>query len=522
MLLSLAWVPPLAAQTVQGPAAPLNMPPSDPPSAANPEAESELQRLAAADVIASVYSAYPQIVQARQRRAETSGEQTSAFGAFDTKLNAHTLSEPTGYYENYRHGIGLARQNWWGGYVSAGYRIGRGDFQPWYKERQTDEAGEFKLGLVQPLLQGRAIDANRVAVFQASLQRSAVEPEIQQALLEVSRDATLAYWDWVAAGSIVQAQQELLDLARDRGQKFEAGFRAGKFAEIDVLLNQQLIAERTALTIEAQRKFLQTGFKLSMFLRGSGGNPLVPPAEWRPDRFPEIQPQENNDFATDLAAALGRRPEIRLLELEIQSVQWDRRLAFNQQQPQLDWVAEASQDMGYRATSSDDKDQFELVIGLRGELPLQRRKARGKIQSTSAKISQLNEKLRLSRDKIATNLQIAYSDLRLSAQLVDQAEASLRLALETLQRYRFAFEQGKIDLIYLNLLETKANEAEIKLVKTQQAWFANLSRMQTELGLDPLDQAMQVSALPPSERIGPGHLPTPQLPPQPPAELPAP
>ncbi|QEG41994.1 TolC family protein [Roseimaritima ulvae] len=501
---------PLFAQTVEGPVAPIE---TLGPGVVNVMP----QRLGVADVIASVYASYPEIVQARQRRTQASGDWLAAQGAFDTKLNAHTLSEPTGYYENYRHGIGLARQNWWGGYVSAGYRIGRGDFQPWYKERQTDEGGEFKLAFVQPLLQGRAIDANRVAVFQASLQRSAVEPEIQQALLEISREATAAYWDWVAAGAMVQAQQELLELARERGRKFEAGFQAGKFAEIDVLLNKQLIAERTALTIEAQRKFLQTGFKLSLYLRGDGGNPLVPPADWLPDRFPRIQPLDDNDFATDLAAALSRRPEIRLLELQIQGIQWDRRLAYNQQQPQVDFVAEASQDMGFRATSSDDKDQFELVIGLRGELPLQRRKARGKIQSTSSKINQLNEKLRLSRDKIATNLQITYSDLRLSAQLVDQAETALRLALETLQRYRFAYEQGKIDLIYLNLLETKANEAELKLVKTQQAWFENLSRMQTVLGLDPLDQAMLLSELPPSERIGPGHLPEPQVPNDPPA-----
>jgi len=103
------------------------------------------------------------------------------------------------------------------------------------------------------------------------------------------------------------------------------------------------------------------------------------------------------------------------------------------------------------------------------------------------------------RDKIGVELQTAYNALTLSGQIVEQSEASLRASIDTLDRYRFAFERGKIDLIYLNLLETKANETEIKLIEAQQSWFAALAQMQIALGLDPLEQAMTVSALPPSE-----------------------
>ena len=99
----------------------------------------------------------------------------------------------------------LPRQTWWGGYLSAGYRIGRGDFQPWYKERETDKSGEFKVGWIQPLLRGKAIDLNRVAVFQASLARQASQPVLQQAILDSAQEATEAYWKWVTAGSGVRS-----------------------------------------------------------------------------------------------------------------------------------------------------------------------------------------------------------------------------------------------------------------------------------------------------------------------------
>nr|WP_315854367.1 TolC family protein [Rubripirellula lacrimiformis] len=472
------------------------------PNADRPQADSDRysdDALMLADVIASVYRSYPEILRARQQAGLTSGEMLSARGAYDTKFLTYSLSEPTGFYENYRNGLKLARQNWWGGYVEAGYRIGRGYYQPWYKERQTDDAGEFKLSIAQPLLQGRAIDPQRVAVFQAALAQQSVGPAIQQALLGVSLEATTTYWQWVASGAALQAQRELLQLAEERGQQYEVGVEAGKFAEIDLILNQQLIAERSTKVLETERKYRETNFKMGLYLRDDLGRPIVPDDQWVPRRFPDIQAPPPSDFQTDLAAALTRRPEPQILQYEIRGIQLDRQLANNQMLPRFEFIAEASQDMGEPATKSDDKGEFELVIGFTSEVPIQRRKARGKIQSTTAKIAQTNEKLRLVRDKIGVELRTAYNSLMLSGQIVDQAEVSLRTVIETLDRYRFAFDRGKIDLIYLNLLETKANETEIKLIEAQQNWFAALAQMQIALGLDPLEQAMTVSSLPPSQ-----------------------
>lgn len=462
-----------------------------------------------ADVIASLYRSYPEIAAARQQAALANGQLVEAYGAFDTKLNYHTLNEPTGFYENYRHGIGVARNTWWGGYVAAGYRIGRGVFQPWYLERETETGGEFKLAMVQPLLQGRAIDPNRVAVFQANIERQMAGPMVQQSILEASRDAALIYWQWVAIGAVLEAQKDLLKLAEERNEQFEFGVAAGKFAEIDLILNRQFVAERQAKVLETEQKFRETGFKLSLYLRNEFGQPLVPPDEWLPIHFPVIELPPLNNFQEDLLAALARRPEPRLLQLAIRQVQFDQQLARNDMMPALDFVVDGSQDVGDAASSSDDKGEFVLVIGVQGEVPIQRRKARGKLQQTSAKIIQLSEKLRLQENKIGAELQTAYNELMLASEIVEAAEISLRAAFETLDRYRFAFDRGKIDLIVLNLVESKAFETEIKLVEAQQRWFSALANMQLALGLDPLDQAMVVSDLPLSTRPMPADMPEP-------------
>lgn len=489
------------------------MPELVPPTSPEVQAEeADLQNVAAddrlllSDVIASLYRSYPEIARAQLEANRTQGEITEAYGYYDTKLQGYTLSEPTGFYRNYRNAIGVARQTWWGGYLSADYRVGRGQFQPWYKERETNEGGEFKLAMGQALLQGRAIDPARVQVFQAEVARRASVPIFQQAILQTSKEATMIYWQWVAAGKALDAQTDLLALAKTRGEQYDVGVAAGKFAEIDQLLNRQLIAERQAKLYESEQKYRAYSFKLSLYLRNDAGQPIVPEDQWLPAYFPIVEPPPTSDFQQDLANALIRRPEPRLLMFETDQIGLDRRLATNNLLPNLDLVAEASQDAGFPASSSNDKGQFELVVGLQGEVPIQRRKARGKIQSTSAKIAQVNEKLRLQRDKIGAELQTAYNALMLAAKIVEQSEISLRAAWETLDRYRFAYERGNADLIYLNLIETKANETQIKLIEAQQQWFSALAEMQATLGLDPLDQAMLLASLPMNEILGPGDL----------------
>lgn len=454
------------------------------------------QSLALADVIASVYKNYPTVLQAREELNRAAGEQMSAEGAYDLKLKGYALNEPTGFYRNYRHGIGVARQTWWGGYLSAGYRIGRGEFAPWYKERETEKAGELKVGLMQPLLQGRALDPQRVAFFQAGLSQQLANPIIQQAILDAARDASVLYWEWVAAGAKLKAQEKLLELAETRGKQFETGVGAGQFAEVDLILNRQLIAERQVKVYESQQKLQAAAFKLSLYLRDGAGQPIVPQLNWVPAAFPRVDLESEWTPEAEAMAAMQRRPELQVLVLEIQKLQWDQRQAQNQLLPGLDLVAEASQDLGDPASSTNDKGRFELLFGIQGEVPIQRRKARGKLQSTAAKIAQLNQKLRLQQNKIVTELQIQSNTLLLDGRIVQQAGAGLEAALDTLQRYRFAFERGKADLIYLNLLETKATETELKWLDAQRDWFATLAELQRALALDPLEESNQVSQLP--------------------------
>jgi outer membrane protein TolC len=454
------------------------------------------EQLGLSDVIASVYRAFPVIEQARLQAGVAAGEQTMAWGAYDTKIEGYTLNQPLGFYETYRHGLGVARQLWWGGYLKADYRVGRGDFEPWYKERETNDGGEFKLALLQPLLQGRAIDPQRVELFQANLRRQAVTPEIQVNILDVSFAASDAFWDWVSAGLMLNANYRLLELAEIRGEQLKALLKAKQGKELDVLYNDQLIAERRGKVVESEQKLWQSAAKLSLYLRDEQGQPIVPPKEWLPSDFASIYELTDSAFDQDFAAALSRRPELTLIELTIQQIRWDFQLANNQLLPNLDFTIQGSQDTGAPASSLRDKSQYELEAGLVGGVPIQRRKARGKIQASLSKIAILEQKRRYQQDKIAVELQNAHTALVASAEGIRQAEQALQAARLALDAFRLGFDRGQYDLITLNLVEPKVTEYEIKLIEQEQKWFSALAAKLAALGLDPLEQAFLIDNQP--------------------------
>lgn len=462
----------------------------EPLSEVNPSA------LTLSDVIASVYRAYPTIEAVRLQRQVADGDLLTSWGEFDTKILADTMNEPTGFYENYRHGIGLARNTWWGGYLATGYRIGRGDFQPWYKERETLDGGEFKLAYIQPLLQGRDIDPRRVAVFQNRIAQQAVEPQLQVEILQTSFAAATVYWDWLAAGRNLRVQQQLLALARQRVEQIRELIKAQRRAKVDELFNDVLIAQRVTKVIEAEQKLQQATFKLALYLRDEQGLPLVADTAWLPSSFPPLSDTKDLDVQQQIDEALDRRPELVELRLQSEHVQWDRRWAQNQTRGRLDFVSELSQDVGPTTSKNLDKQQFEGEFGLTYEYPWQLRKARGKLRSTAAKLQQIDQKSRLTMDKISLEVQSSIVALQRSQEVIEQLVKVVETQTQVLELQEIQFSTGRIDLIELNLQEQLVTNLKMDLINAQRDWFTALSHLATATGLDPLEQALRLETIP--------------------------
>lgn len=424
-----------------------------------------------ADVVASVESSYPLIQAAVAEMQVADGKLLSAWGEFDVSVLMYSINDPLGYYKNYRHGVGVKQPLWQGGYAYGEYRIGDGDFAPWYGEQETDEGGEFKFGLGVPLAKNRHIDERRAAVLQGNLARAAVDPAVQAQVLQFVRAASQVYWSWVAAGRAVAAQQELLDLARERARQVEERVKAGDLEEIALINNQQLIASREAKLIEAERKLQESAIKLSLFLRSPIGEPIVPRASDVPVGFPDHAAPPPEQLADDIDAALHARPEFAELDFLREQITVDMASARNSLLPKIDAAIIASKDIGGNASPKGDKEPFELEAALYGELPLQRREGHGKMQAAEGKLAQLTAKRQFVADKVTAEVQDSYSGMQTAAQRITRARQNVQLAQRTRELGETAFAAGDIDLVTLNIYEQAVNDAELQLIIAQADFF---------------------------------------------------
>ncbi len=418
------------------------------------------------DVVISAMQTFPSIREASFLRNQAIGDQISAMGEFDDKLEAFTINQPSGFYENYRHGVGWKKPLWQGGTSYLGYRIGDGNFEPWFGERETDEGGEFKAGFDVPLLQNRDIDGRRTAVRVASLDIQRANPELYLQILQTQSDAATAYWNWLAAAEQFRITRDLMTLAEQRVEQIKIQIDAGDVAKIVAIDNSRLLATRRAKLIEARQKLDSSAIKLSLYYRDASGRPLVPTIEAIPRRFP-LTPQRDLDVESAITRAVSSRPEVEILGVIEEQVRAELRLAINQRMPELSLGSEISQDVGGLTSSTGDKQEFKLEAGLIGSVPVQRRKAIGKAQSLRAKLAQIDAKRELTSDKIANEVRQAATLYDAAALRLEQAILTKELAEQTIVAGEIAFKAGDIDILLLNIYEQAVADAGSEIVRAQ-------------------------------------------------------
>ena len=342
------------------------------PKAAGPEpVDTKAEALELQSVINSVHNSFPLVEAAYRETDIANGKVIASQGEFDTKLKASSENGPTGFYQTYRQKAGVTQPLFNGGEVFAGYRIGRGDFEPWYEERETNGGGEFKVGGSIPLLRNRDIDARRAALWRAEYDVQIAQPEIRGQLIVFAYDAAIVYWKWVAEGRKYFAERDWLELAADRNQKIEFRVKVEELDPPELTDNKRAIAKRKAKVADQLRKVQQAAVKLSLYLRDANGNPIVPTLDQLP-AFPDPVVVDGTQIEVDIALALSQRPDLQTIRLKQERLQVDYDEASNLGLPRLDAYIAAGQDVGLPTSSKRDKSEFELDAGVFFDLPVQR------------------------------------------------------------------------------------------------------------------------------------------------------
>lgn len=454
-----------------------------PPVLDETDDQAKVPALRLEEVRYSVSRFYPLLAAAVQQRDFAAGEQLSTRGAYDVQLKAENMTGALGFYQTNRAALKAEQYTLPGGKVWSGYRIGRGSFEPWYLERQTNEGGEFKIGYQQSLLQGLSIDKRRAAMRKADLSLAAAEPSIDKQRIYFLKYAALDYWKWVAAGHWYIVNRDLLHLAEERVEGIENRIRRGSLPEIESVDNRRLVVSRQTKLIDADRKFQQAAVELSLYLRNDLGAPLMPTADRLPSFPPPVAPDENR-FEADVDLALAYRPEPRYLRLQREKAAVELRYARNLTLPQLDAVVDGSKDVGAPTSSKNDKGPFQLEAGLVFDVPAQRRFASGQIRAAEAVLAQIRAEEQFAVDRVRADVQFAFAGLKTAFEEYAYAVENVELAQRMEDAELSKFNLGNSNILLVNIREQATADARILMIDALAEYHLAEAEYRAALGLD--------------------------------------
>lgn len=419
--------------------------------------------LSLAELLKSVEKSYPLVLAAEKLLTEAEYNYLAAEGAFDLQFRSMGTTKPLGFYQNNASDSFIEKPTPLGGTsFFAGYRIGRGTFPAYDGRRETNDLGEVRAGALIPLFRNQQIDKNRADLRKAEIDRKLAELSIQKLKIELIREATRRYWKWVATGQDYLVYKDLLEIAKVREGQISDRIKLGDLPKIESADNRRAILQRESQFVSAERELHKAAIDLSLFLREPDGKLITPSNNRLPIGFPKTLDPKDLDIELSLKKAYKNRPEIKDMEFKRDKVSVDRDLGYNSAKPQVDLLVAASQDFG---PGSITRAKPELEASLVLNVPLQTRRPRGLIGASEAKLSQLDQELQFTKDKIHTEIHDTISEVIATGKRVAIAKNEFELAkkLEELERERFFL--GDSTLLIVNIREQTTSEAAIREIK---------------------------------------------------------
>ncbi|MCA9649055.1 MAG: TolC family protein [Myxococcales bacterium] len=324
------------------------------------------------------------------------------------------------------------------------------------------------LTVSHPLLRGAGLKVNRADINRARIAVSQVEATRQITAQDLVRDIISAYWDLLFAHRDLENKRRSVELAQRQLERTQALVAAGRLSPVDAKAVEQALAARESDVINAENALLSA----SLDLRTLMGESLAEQDTLGvlPMTDPVVKPRPV-DVQAELEGALSSNPQIRQLQLGIESRRIDEIVAANNRLPQLDVSgsftpqgrsvdsvpdastgdpgAQGSWPEAFRNIFSSDVRNDGLLADwtLSGQVSLtwdvQNRGPKGQHEAAVLQLEKAEVQLSQARQQVAGGVIRAANGLRTAAKVMEVADISLELAKENLEAEQARFEVGR-------------------------------------------------------------------------------
>ncbi|WP_306294755.1 TolC family protein [Sphingobium lactosutens] len=243
--------------------------------------------------------------------------------------------------------------------------------------------------------------------------------------------------------------------------------------------------KREALVVQARQDFLAAANSFSLYHRDAEGLPIIVDMA----RLP-VSADAFDGLRVNPLFEIEDRPDFGILLEEIDNASVKLALAENDTRPKLNLEGQVAKDVGAEGLGGYSRAPLEVVIGVTFKVPLQNRKAKGKVAESQAKIDELTVKQRYLAEKIRAEVAGIGIEVDAARMLVATTRRQRNLAERLAQAERRRFDLGSSDFFLVNSREEAATDAEVKLIEAQariaaaQAEMAAAIADNRALGLD--------------------------------------
>jgi outer membrane protein len=375
-------------------------------------------------------------------------------------------------------------------------------------------AGSFQLAsyaivptltLTHPLLRGAGLRVNRADIDKARIAVSQAEASRQVTAETMVRDIVSAYWSLLFAHRDLENKRRSVELARRQLERTQALVAAGRQSPVEAKAVEQALAAREGDVINAENALLGA----SLDLRTLMGEPFAGQDTLGvvPTTDPLVRPRPV-DIKTEVDNALAYNPQVRALQLGIESRRIDELVAANQRLPQLDVSgsftpqgrsvdsvpnagtgnpgSQGSWPEAFRNIFSDfDSPTSDGLLAdwtLTGQITLtwdvQNRGPKGRHEASVLLIQQAEVQLQQTRQQVASGVIRASNGLRTASKVMEVAEISLDLAKQNLEAEQARFDVGRSTNYDVLLRLDQVDQAAAQALNAQINYLTALVQLQ--------------------------------------------
>ncbi len=392
-----------------------------------------------------------------------------AKGAFDPKLES-TLNikeyDNKVYYNEWNTSFTVPI--WFPIDPKIGFERNTGSFvNPENALPSSDNFLQLFTGISLPIGRGLFTDERRAAMQQAKLFTELAEAEQIKLINKILLEAAKEYWQWYYSFYNYRLLDKNAIIAQDIFSRVKMNADLGEASAMDTIQAQIILQQRLVDKQEAYLEFLNSTIRISNYLWDDVGNPL----QLSDNVAPILSQTESSLLAVTTlqeltAQARERHPELSKLNVKLNQLEVDRRLAAEYLKPKLNLNYNF---LNQPITPNGEFNSFTFIndykFGLDFSMPILIRKERAKLAQTKIKIKGTEYERTQAEREIINEINATFNVLVNTNNIIGQQNSMAQNYDRLLRAEIINLENGESDLFKINIQQEKLIQSQSKLLK---------------------------------------------------------